>query len=236
MNTTVVIILILFIIAIAFRKTINLLIHKLIFDEFSRKYVMKFKQYTRRKPHPYCFKDDFYYHILSIHKAVFSPIKYRTEKVLDFDDLEFGSHLKETLKERGRPDCFTVSEEKEVDFGVMGYKSSKFHSNERTLLYHCGNKYFMGEFVFSSITEETAHLVVGMLKEKFHPDLAYNKNFTIIDSADNYIYFTDTGFYLSIKFFNRDFSTIKKILEITKENTDNGLAPLNGIGRISCAG
>ncbi|NPD45331.1 MULTISPECIES: hypothetical protein [unclassified Lentimicrobium] len=235
MNSFIVIIAVIFVIAIGFRKIINLFLHKLIFGEYSRKYVLKFKQYTRKKPHPYCFKDDFYYHILSIHKAVDSPIQYQSEKVFDFDDLSFGTHLKETLKERGKPDCFTVSEEKEVDFGVMGYKSRLFHSNEKTLLYHCGNEYFMGEYVFSSINEETAELVVGMLKEKFHQDIEYNKNFTITDKAGNYVYFTDTGFYLSIKFFNKDFLTIKKILEVTTANTENGLTPLNGIGRISCA-
>lgn len=236
MTTIIVIVAVILIFAIGFRKIINLFLHKLFFGEYSRKYVLKFKQYTRKKPHPYCFKDDFYYHILSIHKAVNSPIQYQSEKVFDFDDLKFGSYMKETLKERGKPDCFTVSEEKDVDFGVMGYKSRMFHSNEKTLLYHCGNEYFMGEYVFSSITEETAVLVVDMLKEKFHPDVEYNKNFTIIDRAGNCVYFTDTGFYLSIKFFNKDFHTIKNILDITKENTESGLTPLNGIGKISCAG
>lgn len=235
MNTTIIVIIaVILIIAIGFRKIINLFLHRLIFGEYSRKYILKFKQYTKKKPHPYCFKDDFYYHIHSIHKAVTSADQYHSEKVFDFDDLNFGSALKDTLKERGKPDCFTVSEEKEVDFGVIGYKSRMFHSNEKTLLYHCGNKYFMGEYVFSHITPDTADLVVGMLKEKFHSEIEYKKNLTIIDKAGNYVYFTDTGFYLSIKFFNKDFSTIKKILKITAENTENGFAPLKGIGKISC--
>lgn len=233
MNTIIVIIAVILVIAIGFRRVINLFFYKLIFGEYSRKYVLKFKQYTRKKPHPYCFKDDFYYHILSIHKAVVSPIQYQSEKIFGFDDLMFGYMQKETLKRRGTPDCFTVSEEKEVDFSVMGYKSRMFHSNEKTLLYHHANEYFMGEYVFSSITEETAELVVEMLRERFHPDVVYNKNFTITDRSGNYVYFTDTGFYLSIKFFNKNFHTIQKILEITSENTDKGLTPLTGIGRIS---
>ncbi len=234
MNFTVIgIIAAVLVITIGFRKIINLFIYRLIFGEYSRRYILKFKQYTRKKPHPYCFKDDFYYHILSIQKAVSCPKHYQSNKVFDFDDLTFGTTLKETLKERGKPDCFTVSEEKEVDFGVMGYKSRMFHSNEKTLLYHFNHEYFMGEYVFSSITEETAKLVVEMLKEKFHPDVEYCKNFTIVDRAGTYVYFTDTGFYLSVKFFNKDFSTIKKILDLTKENTNNGLTPLSNIKRIN---
>ena len=221
------------VIAIGFRKIINLFIHRLVFGEYSRRYVLKFKQYTRKKPHAYCFKDDFYYHILSIHKAVTSAVQYQSEKVFDFDDLKFGTTLKAILKERGQPDCFTISEEKKVDFKVVGYKSRMFHSNEKTLLYHFNNKYFMGEYVFSSIASDTAELLVDMLKDQFHPDVKYAKNITILDKAGNCIYFTDTGFYLSIKFFNRDFQVIQNILELTKENTVNNVTPLHGISRIT---
>lgn len=229
---TLIIILLVVVIILGFRKSLALIIVKWTYGEYSKKYVVKFKKRTRKQPHPYCFKDDFYYHILSIPKAINCDIHYKTNKVFDFDHLNFNKNFKQNLRENGKPDCFTLSEDQGVDLKVAGYKSSVFHSNEKTLLYHCKGDYFMGEYVFSSLADDTPELLIGLLKEQFHPDIKHSKNFTISDSQDNYVYFTDTGFFLSLKFFNKNHTFINKMQQ--RFGKDAGSIPLEGLGKAIC--
>lgn len=218
---------------LGFRKSITLIAVKWIYGEYSKKYVLKFKKRTRKKPHPYCFKDDFYYHILSIPKAVNCDIQYRSDKNFDFDHLNFNKSFKQIIRENGKPDCFTLSEDKGVDLKVAGYKSRIFHSNEKTLLYHCKEDYFMGEYVFTSLADDTSELLIGLLKDQFHPDIKHTKNFSISDPHGNYVYFTDTGFFLSLKFFNKNHPFIEKTLRKFGNSEENNI-PLEGLGKAIC--
>lgn len=231
--TYFIIFLLLVVILLGFRKSFSLLFTKWIYGEYSKKYVLKFKKRTRKKPHPYCFKDDFYYHILSIPKAVKCDVHYKSEKEFDFDHLDFSKKFKENLKENGKPDCFTISEDKGVNLGVIGYKSRMFHSNEKTLLYHCNDQYFMGEYVFSSLSDETSAMIINLLQQQFNAEIQHAKNFAITDAKGNYLYFTDTGFYLSLKFFNINNMFISKTLKKFGENQENNI-PLEGLGITIC--
>jgi hypothetical protein len=206
---------------------------KWVYGEYSKKYVLKFKKRTRKKPHPYCFKDDFYYHILSIPKAVRSINHYQSKTDFSFDHLNFEKTFKQNLEENGKPDCFTLSEDHGVDLKVMGYKSRMFHSNEKTLLYHCKEDYFMGEYVFTSLADNTSDMLIDLLKDQFNNDIEHSKNFSITDQKGNYIFFTDTGFFLSLKFFNIDHPFIKKTIEKFGDDIENNI-PLEGLGQYIC--
>ncbi len=219
---------------LGFRKTIYLYSIKIIFGKYSYKYIMKFRKYTNKKPHPYCFKDDFYYHILSIRNALNHDIQYKANGVFTFDGLDFSKNFKQTLLENGQPDCFTISNEKEIPLKVAGYKSRMFHSNEKTLHYFCNNHYFMGEYVFSSLADDTSKLIVETIKQEFLIDVKYSKNFTIIDPVGNHLFFTDTGFFLSIKFFNANNRVVKSIVDFTSETENNKLDILSTFGGFSC--
>jgi hypothetical protein len=202
-------------IVISLRKAIYLNIIRIVYGYYSLRYIKKFKKFTRKKPHPYCFKDDFYYHILAVKKALACPQTYTTKKNILFDEMNFGKAFKQVIKENGRADCYTMSDEQGFPLKVAGYKSRMFHSNEKTLMYFCGNKYFMGEYVFSNLADETPNLLIKKLQDDYQVDIQYAKNFTIKDPANNTIYFTDTGFFLSLKFFNSDNNMIKSILKFT---------------------
>lgn len=222
------------VVALGFRRAIYLYLIRLFYGEFSRKFVNQYKSITHKKPHPYCFKDSFHYHILEISKAVNVEKQYFTNNPLVFADLDFDKNFKQILEERGRPNCYTISEEDELDLCVVGYKSRMYHSNEKTLLYHCNEKYFMGEYVFSDLAESTPAMLVQTLREQMHPDVEYSKNFSIKDSHGNVVFFTDTGFFLSLKFFNTHHAVVKEILRLTSENITNNLPPLKGINDIDC--
>jgi len=228
----IIIILLIIIVLLGIRKSISLLFTRWIYGEYSKKYVLNFKKRTRKKPHPYCFKDDFYYHILSIPKAVHCDIQYQSSKDFDFDHLDFSRDFKQNLSENGKPDCFTISEEKGVDLSVIGYKSRMFHSNEKTLLYHCKNQYFMGEYVFSSLADDTSDMIIELLQKQFNSRIQHAKNFTISDSSGNYLYFTDTGFYLSLKYFNIHNSFISNTLDKFGGSEKN--IPIEGLGKAIC--
>jgi hypothetical protein len=230
---TILIIFFVILILLGFRKSISLLLIKWIFGEYSKKYVLKFKKLTRRKPHPYCFKDDFYYHILSIPKAINNNIQYKVDKGFDFDHLDFNKTFKENLKENGRPDCYTISDESGVDLSVVGYKSRMFHSNEKTLLYHCKGQYFMGEYVFTSLADDSSSLLIEMLKKEYHPDIEHAKNFSISDPLGNYLFFTDTGFFLSLKFFNKNHPFVQKTMDKFGDDGEYKI-PLEGLGLAIC--
>jgi len=219
---------------LGFRKIVNLFLIKIIFGEFSFKYISKFKHYTNKKPHAYCFKDDFFYHILAVKNALKCKIVYKADKVFDFDGLDFNKSFKQILGENGQPDCFTMSNEKEIPLKVAGYKSTMFHSHEKTLHYFCENYYFMGEYVFSSLADDTSKLIIDTMKKEFDIDLEYAKNFAVIDPKGNYLFFTDTGFFLSIKFFNSNNNVIKSIIEFTNDNEEKKANILSTFGGLSC--
>jgi len=209
-----------FLILISLRKVIYLNLIRLIYGYYSLNYIRKFKKFTRKKPHPYCFKDDFYYHILAVKNATNCKNIYQTKAHIVFDDMDFGKMFKSVIKEKGKADCFTMSDEKNIPLKVAGYKSRMFHSNEKTLLYFCDNKYFMGEYVFSNLSDETPSLLVKKLQDDYNKDIEYSKNFVIKDPSGNTIYFTDTGFFLSLKFFNSNNSLVKSVLEYTEMKDD----------------
>lgn len=219
---------------ISFRKSIYIYSIKILFGEYSYRYIMKFKKYTKRKPHPYCFKDEFYYHILAIQKAINFKIQYESIKPFTLYDLDFGKSFKPTLVEKGAPDCFTISDDKNFPLKVAGYKSRMFHSNEKTLHYYCKDKYFMGEYVFSSLGPDTPELIVESLKNEFNPNIELAKNFTIKDKVGNYLFFTDTGFFLSIKFFNINNPSIKAILDYTRNSEEGKTDVISVLGSLNC--
>ena len=219
---------------IGFRKVVNLFLIKSIFGEFSFKYINKFKHYTNKKPHAYCFKDDFFYHILAIKNALNSKVVYKASKPFDFDGLDFNKSFKHITNENGQPDCFTMSNEKEIPLKVSGYKSTMFHSNEKTLHYFCKDHYFMGEYVFSSLSDETSKLIIEAMKKEFDLEIEYAKNFSIIDPKGNHLFFTDTGFFLSIKFFNSNNHVIKSVVDFSIKNKDNKTTVLSTFGGLSC--
>ncbi|NOR88464.1 MAG: hypothetical protein GQ527_12725 [Bacteroidales bacterium] len=192
---------------------------------------MKYKKFTKKKPHPYCFKDDFYYHLLSINSAANCKDPYISNREFSFDDLNFNIDFKQIVAEKGHPDCFTMSDEKGVPLQVAGYKSRMFHSNEKTLLYFCNKNYFMGEYVFSELGTDTPSLIVEILRKEFHSEIKYAKNITIKDKSGNCLFFTDTGFHLSIKFFNERNESVRKIAEFinnvnSQENPNSNLVNL----------
>lgn len=220
------------VVMLGFRKSIVLLLIKKIYGEYSKKYVLAFKKRTRRKPHPYCFKDDFYYHVMAIPKAINCEIQYKSVANFSFNHLDFTKTFKTNLSEIGTPDCFTLSEDPGVDLKVFGYKSRMFHSNEKTLLYHCKNDYFMGEYVFTSLADDTSDLILEMLQKQYNKDVKHAKNFSIYDENGNYLYFTDTGFFLSLKFFNKNNPFIEKTMK--KFGDDDKKLPLEGLGKAIC--
>ena len=92
----------------------------------------------------------------------------------------------------------------------------------------------MGEYVFSSLADDTSKLIIDTMKKEFDIDLEYAKNFAVIDPKGNYLFFTDTGFFLSIKFFNSNNKVIKSIIEFTNENEEKKANILSTFGGLSC--
>ena len=216
------------------RKVIYLNLIRIIYGEFSFKYIMKFKKFTNKKPHAYCFKDDFYYHILAIKNAFSCKMLYKSNIVFSFDDFNFNKDFKQLILDKGQPDCFTMSSEKNIPLKVAGYKSRMFHSNEKTLYYFCNQNYLMGEYVFSSLADNTSKLIVETMKKEFKIDVKYSKNFTIVDPAGNYLYFTDTGFFLSIKYFNSKNKTVQSIMDFTNATEESKSDVQSTFGGLSC--
>jgi len=192
-----------------FRQSIYVFVIKTVYGEYSYEFIQKFKKLTNRKPHPYCFKDDFYYHFLALKKAQNSPDIYQSKDAFSFGDNQLDMEFNDLILEKGKPDCFTHSNEKNVPVKVVGYKSMMFHSKEKTLFYFYDKTHFMCEYVFSDLAEDTAKIITETLSNDLGLDIKYAKNFTIKDPTGNYLYFTDTGFFLSLKFFNINNEIVK---------------------------
>ncbi|MCK5775515.1 MAG: hypothetical protein KAH25_05040, partial [Bacteroidales bacterium] len=101
---------------------------------------------------------------------------------------------------------------------------------EKTLFYFCDKRHFITEYVFSNLAADTADLIIKTLSNDLGIEIKYAKNFTIVDPSGNYLYFTDTGFFLSLKFFNVNNKAVQNILEYT----DGDMKGLETVSLLKC--
>ena len=176
---------------------------KLIYGEYSYKYISLYKNYTKKSPHVYCFKDEIIFHIIPLISNE-NVKKLKTQKDIQFGDTKFFSNYSQIINTKGKPFCYNTFLLNSTEVKVAGYKVSMFNSEIKALYFFYDKIFFMGEYVIKKegknidITKFSETLIKKYCKE----EIIIDENFVIENNNGNIIHFSDDGFFISIKYFS----------------------------------
>ena len=177
---------------------------RLIYGEYSYKYISLYKNYTKKSPHVYCFKDEVIFHIIPFISNE-DVKKLETQKDIQFGDTKFFSNYSQIIKAKGKPFCFNTFMLNLAEVKVAGYKISMFNTEIKALYFFHNKIFFMGEYI---IKKEDKNIDVAKfsntLIKKYCKvaDFMIDENFIIENNNGTKIHFSDDGFFVSIKYFS----------------------------------
>jgi len=176
---------------------------KLFYGEYSYKYVSLYKNYTKKSPHIYCFKDEIIFHIIPFITNR-NQKKIITKKDIQFGDTKFFIKYSELINAKTKPFCYNVFLMNSTELKVAGYKVSMFNSEIKALYFFYDNIFFMGEYVIKKEDKniDIAKFSQTLMKKYCDDNLVIDEDFVIENKNGNIISFSDDGFFVSIKYFS----------------------------------
>jgi hypothetical protein len=184
---------------------------RLFYGEYSYKYISLYKNYTKKSPHVYCFKDEIIFHIIPFISN--ENIKtLNTQKDIHFGDTKFFSNYSQIIKTKGTPFCFNTFMLNSTEVKVAGYKISMFGTEIKALYFFHDKIFFMGEYIIKKEDKniDVAKFSKTLIKKYCEADFVIDENFVIENSNGNIIHFSDDGFFVSIKYFSNQNKNISK--------------------------
>lgn len=208
-----VIVTLLIIYSIIFRKQLNLLIIRLRFGKFSYQFVSKFKKYANKSPFPYCFKDDIMPYLRLVKSKRENSPQFVSDRNVLFENLDYTLTIEELLKKQGDPSCFNVFRIKDVELKAFGYSIEKFETNVKAVFFFINEVYFMAEYLADNIKRINLDLITSQLFDQAGiKDKTINTNF-IIDSKNNTtLLFYENGFSLLVRYLDKNNKEFTKII------------------------
>jgi hypothetical protein len=184
---------------------------------YSYDYVQVFRDHNRRSPFVPCYKDDAVFHFIKFFENRDNLPVYKTSQAIRFAFADFFVSEKDLRKQKGKSDCFSVTQENNVEIRTYGYNSEIFSSKTKENYYFVGNALFMGEYYFSDarkidIKKLFASLIEKYIKPSEHK-LVQGGSFYIEDSNGAVLHAEDNGFTVAIRYFCKSDETVKSKLE-----------------------
>ncbi|MEI7724798.1 MAG: hypothetical protein WCK09_06810 [Bacteroidota bacterium] len=211
---------------------IHLSICKTLHGAFSQEYFFLFQRY--KKTHPAlkaglkkCFSADpiLRFENIIIRNNAF-PV-FKTSKPILFEKTEFGSDLKELVHVKGEADCVNFLKAGEAVIKIVGYRERIMNVSVLLLFYSSGERYFLGEYIFSPKEKSTWSQFANSIFKKYAvPDSEEHRQFYIEDEKGSILCFYDDGFSISIKFFNPAYcQPLDQLHSIFQQNIANNQHP-----------
>jgi hypothetical protein len=200
-NIEVVIALFMIVFLIVNRRIIILFIIRFLFGNYNYEYVTQYKKYYARNPFPPCINEDLKTHCFNfIDKNAAKP-QFDTRTAIGFGSFPFNT---EFVKVKGGiiPNCFNIYRLSEKNtIKIIGMKTEILGIETKELYYFMNDKYFMGEYSFSDVSETSNVKLIGMLASKYGIVETYAKDsFYIRDDKEALICFENNGFSISIQY------------------------------------
>jgi hypothetical protein len=202
----IIILIILIILGVSFRRGIILTLIRVIYGRFSYEFFHFYKKYFIRSPYQYCFRDELIAHLLFMVSKKESP-SFKSSKEIYFENTPYYISYKDFLKKKGNPYCFNAFAFSQPDFVIkaIGYQATIAGSKAILVFYFMDDSFFMGEYIFKNPKNDIkASLIDFFLEKKDIP----GDNFYIENGEDRLIHFQDTGFTVDIKYLNMENKTI----------------------------
>jgi hypothetical protein len=204
---------VLIIILIVFFPRIVIFFSKLFFGKYSVRYVNIHKRLTRKSPYRHCIKGDFINQIAGFKTGNNSIVRYNTSAEIKFEDFDFLTKYPRVLRHKKKPQCISLQKDELFDLKIFGFRNTRFSSSIYTIYYFLNKRFFMGEYLLKGPSEESIKEIARLLQEKYLGKLTEeNKNFIIRGKNHVTIFFENTGFNLSVKYFYDGDATISEKL------------------------
>lgn len=223
----VAILLVIIIIAVTWPK-LKLLFTRCFQGKYSLAYVSLYKKYYMKSPYAHCIKDEFIFRIFSFFEKSKDTKQFKTNKTIQFGETPFLVRYNDFNKTFGKPYCFNIYliQPSDKKLKILGHKEQMYNTDMKALYYFIDNEFFMGEYVFKEINNETINKISNLLQKKYLDDILTEgtDDFYIEDKDNTIIYFSYTGFSLILRYYYRKDTQINNILEeyFTKTRTISG--------------
>ena len=206
------VILAIIILHLVLRKRIGLLLIRLLYGKYSRKYIERFKKLTRTNPFPYCLKAEIYsqLHIFRQRRGVADT--YTAEGISAFENHPFGTEFMTFLKKEHRPYCYNIVMLSDHEIRIAGYRREKFGFEALARFYFLDGRFFMGDYFYKKSPAIDPESISRNVLKEFGISESQGENEFFIQSKHCTVYFGDNGFDVQVKFLENDNKIINGLL------------------------
>jgi hypothetical protein len=207
-----VIVFILLILVLVFRKIIWLKSIQIRYGKYSHQYVKRFKKLTNKNPFPYCFKDDIMPYLRLSFRPNNESLVYRTSNPVLFENTPFSSLRDDVFTQNAKPYCFNIFRISNQELSAYGFINDHISPGAKTVFFFLNDGFCMGEYIIENINEQN----VLDISKKLLSDFRITGNLSALcyfieDDLGRRIYFYENGFTLTIRYFEPE-GIMKKML------------------------
>jgi hypothetical protein len=146
-----------------YSKFLLLIIIKMIYGKYSYMYMTTYKIAFIKSPFQYCFRDEFFSHVLFILDKKEEVPKFKTHFPINFENQPFFTSYKKFLKEKGKPYCLNAFSfvDPHFEIKVLGYQDKAASKKSITAYYFFNDMFFMGEYIFKETSKEIKNIWIS---------------------------------------------------------------------------
>jgi len=140
-------------------------------------------------------------------------------KNIQFNGVPFKTTVSDLAAKLGKPDCFNINVVGDLEIKAIGYKETRFGSEDTAIYYFANNLFFLGEYLISDINVKKTDIRAishQVLAEFEVVDKQPDGHYYIKGSNETSLYFGDNGFSLFIRYFDETNKLIDKYIEENK--------------------
>lgn len=202
--------------AIFFRRPIYILSIKIMYGEYHIRYMdlMNTNTYFQSA---YYVKGELSNQVSNMKSALNIPNKARTNQPLYFQNIKYGISAKELVSLLGKPESSDLIDMGDIKVVSMEYNIQPNNVIDKYIYYFYNDKYYLGEFIFNKVENETSKEILTNINTKFRTNFIDKDQFVIRDKDNNYLNYKDLGYRISVSYFNSENDDVMHLVEYQKE-------------------
>jgi len=207
----------LFVLLLYFRVSLKAIIFRIIYGDYHIKYLSMFYKEDSYYNSYYPSKSSLYNQISNIKNAILRKNKTHTELPLYFQNIEYGISSKKLISLIGKPvshDVISLGSEKIVS---LEYNLDQYNIIDKYVYYFRNDKYYLGEFHFNKVKEETTNEILKSINTKYKTHFDGHEAFVIRNKNGNLLQYQDLGFRIAISYFNENCENINYLLNFKEQ-------------------
>lgn len=200
-----------------YRKNLKAILFRIIYGDYHINYLSLFYDEDSYYNSNYPSKSNLYNQISNIRQAIAKKHKASTELPLFFQNIEYGISSKKMISLIGKPvsyDVISLGQEKVVS---LEYNLDQQNVIDKYVYYFRNDKYYMGEFHFNKVKEETTNEILQSINTKYQTNFDGLDMFILRNRNGNLLQYKDLGFRIAISYFNEDCEDINYLLNYQEQ-------------------